>query len=342
MKVLAPVLPAISLLFALYGLWAVMKRREPAWQTAVYLPGGLFFFGLLVSLAAVPAAVQLWRGKPAGFWLGALATAGWGIELACANCWVRFDEVRFTHHTFFGRTFEFTYRDVTGIRYLQREDLYSDVRLYCGRHTIFLDKMSRNLDPFLRRVERKSKHMELLPDRIRWDPYDHRVPHGKFVFAVLLAAVLLMTAALPFVLHSVFGPPDSEDNTQRREAIFVSWRESDKGTLYLTASDGADYGTERWVRASVEPDALCDGETPCTVWGKGREIFWIRQLRAGERTVFNFEEFHEAYRQDQKWAIPFVFLLWAAAVWTFVMMLRVSRHPERYSPRFRGLFIREP
>ena len=186
MKALAFVPALITLYLLVKGFFARAARKGPAWKNAVYLPNLLLWVGLLGNIFVVPSTAILWRMDWKLLWFTALCLLGWSMELAYANCWVRFTEQGFTHHTFFGRTYEFTYADVTGIR----RGGSGDVRLYCGKHMIFFDSMSQNLDAFLRRVDRKSKNLRVRPDRIKWDPFNHNVSRGKLnFFAYLIPCV---------------------------------------------------------------------------------------------------------------------------------------------------------
>lgn len=334
MRFLAILPAAVALYLLVRSVAAKSARSSPEWRkNRVYLPNVLFWVGLLNNVLAVPSVILLWQEDWLGLGFIALSLLGWSMQLAYANCWVRFDEQGFTHHTFFGRTHEFTYRDVTGIRW------GSDIRLYCGKHLIFLDSMADNASRFLHWVKKRNRQIQNLPDRVRWDPFNHNVEYGKFIFFLFLILMLLWTSFIPLMLIGIYGPPESETTTERREAVFLSWRESGSGDLYLTASDGSAYGIESWIKLPEQPDSFCDGKTLCTVWGRGGETFWISQLRAGDRTVFTFAQAREDYKNDQQWAVP-VLLLFCAAGWTvFILMLLVGRHPERYSPRTKRLLL---
>ena len=335
MKYCAFLPPLITLYLIIRCVAAKAARNDLSWRKAVYLPNLLFWVSLLGNLFVIPSVLLLWQEDTLGFAYIAFSLMGWSMQLAYANCWIRYDEQGFTHHTFFGRTYEFTYPDVTGIRNGSRGDLW----LYCERHMIFLDGMCVNMHHFLQRVKKHSCKLREKPSRIRWDPFNHNVEYGKFIFFLFLILLLLWTAFMPMMLIGVFGPPDSEADTERREAVFLSWRDSGSGDLYMTASDGSDYGIKRWIRLPEQPDSFCDGKTVCTVWGNGSETFWISQLQAGDRTLFSFAQAQEDYKNDQKWAVPLLLLTCAASWIVFIGMLLVGRHPERYSPRIKRLLL---
>ena len=339
MKAFAVLLVLITLVLAFGCMSAMVRRSGPTWKNAVYLPNWLFVVGFLISLTIIIAGILLWRGNWNGVWPALLAALGWSMELAHANCWIIYEEKRFTHHTFFGRTHTFFYHEVTGIRYVLTG--YSpDIKLYCGKHMIFLDQSAVNLNVFLRIVDRKCKNMRECPDRIRWDPYHHNIPKGKLLFFIFLASVLLWSAMLIFSIVSVFGPPESEATKQRREVVFTSWTEQKDGTLELTAGDEINYRIDGYISPIVEPEGFCDGKTVCTVWGYGEDIFWINQLRAGRRMIYTFEQCKEAYRRDQAWAVPMIGLFRAASLWAFIICWLFGRNPDRFSPRFREFFYR--
>ena len=329
-------LPPLLTLFLIFRCAAAKTARmDPAWRKAVYLPNLLFWVGLLGNLFVIPSVLLLWQENWLGLLYIALSLMGWSMQLAYANCWIRFDEQRFTHHTFFGRTYEFSYLDVTSIRYGGSGDIW----LYCEKHMVFLDGMCVNMGHFLKRVKKHGGKLQEKAFGLRWDPFNHNVEYGKFIFFLFLILMLLWTSFMPLMLIGIYGPPESETTTERRETVFLSWRESGSGDLYLTASDGSAYGIESWIELPEQPDSFCDGKTLCTVWGRGSETFWISQLRAGERTVFTFAQAREDYKNDQQWAVP-VLLLFCAAGWTvFILMLLVGRHPERYSPRTKRLLL---
>ena len=204
---------------------------------------------------------------------------------------------------------------------------------------IFLDDMSVNMDRFMRLVDRKSKNLRVLPEHTGWDPFNHNVQYGKLLFFLFLGLTLFLTFLVPVCLYSVFGPPESEQTTERRELVFTEWKRTGKDDLYLTDAEGRAYGVEHWIRLPEEPETFCDGKTPCIVWGSGDKRFWIKQLQAGDRMLFTFEQAQEDYKSDQQLAPILILPFWAATVVFFAVMVWVGRHPERCSARTKHLIF---
>ena len=327
--------PAAIALYLLVRSVAAKAARSPDWQkNRVYLPNLLFWVGLLGNLFVIPSVILLWQEDWLGLAFIALSLMGWSMQLAYANCWVRFDERGFTHHTFFGRTCEFTYRDVTGIRW------GSDIRLYCGKHLILLDSMAVNASRFLHWVKKRNKQIRNLPDRIRWDPYGHNVSRGKLnFFAYLIPCVLFGVIAI-IAGFAVFGPPESEETTIRSEVVFQSWEES-SGDYRLTAEDGTVYGITLYKGLSVDPEALCDGRTVYTVWSGDKATRWIQQFQGPKGMIFTFAEKKEAYKNDQLWGFVGLVLIWFLTLLCFLFSLRIGRDPDRFRPWIRRLFFRD-
>jgi hypothetical protein len=256
------------------------------------------------------------------------------MQLAYANCWIRYDEQGFTHHTFFGRTHEFTYNDVTGVRW------GSDIRLYCGKHLIFLDSMAVNASRFLHWVKKRNKQIQNLPDRIRWDPYGHNVSRGKLNFFAYLIPCVFFGGIVIFFSFLLFGPPESEETTIRSEVVFQSWEEKD-GSYRLTDEDGTVYGITLYKGLSVDPEALCDGRTVYTVWSGDKATRWVEQLQGPEGMIFTFAENQEAYKNDQLWGYVGLVLIWLLTLLGFLISLRIGRAPDRFRPWIRRLFFRD-
>ena len=334
MRYLAFVPAAISL-YLLVRSVAAKAARSPAWQkNRVYLPNLLFWVGLLGNLFVIPAVILLWQEDWLWLLFIAFSLLSWSMQLAYVNCWVRFGDRGFTHHTFFGRTYEFTYNDVTGIRW------GNDMRLYCGKHLIFLDNMAVNSDRFLKWVRKRSKQMELLPDRIQWDPYGHNVSRGKLNFFAYLIPCVFFGGIVIFFSFLLFGPPESEETTIRSEVVFQSWEEN-SGDYRLTAEDGTVYGITLYKGLSVDPEALCDGRTVYTVWSNDKPTRWIAQLQGPEGMVFTFADKKEAYKNDQLWGYLGLVLIWLLTLLGFLFSLRIGRDPDRFRPWIRRLFFRD-
>lgn len=337
MRYLAFLPVSITLYLVVRTIMAKSARRSPEWQkNRVYLPNLLFWVGLLGDLFIIPSVILLWQENLLGVAYIALSLMGWSMQLAYANCWVRFGEQGFTHHTFFGRSYEFTYNEVTGIRWGGS----GDVRLYCGKHLIFLDSMAVNANRFLKWTRKRSKQMELLPDRIQWDPYGHNVSRGKLNFFAYLIPCVLFGGIVIFAGFAIFGPPDSEETTVRSEVVFQAWEE-DNGDYRLTGEDGTVYGITLYEDLAVDPKALCDGKTVYTVWAGDKATHWIQQLKGPEGMVFTFAEKQEAYKNDQLWAFVLLVLIWLLTLLSFLFSLRVGRNPDRFRPWIRRLFFRD-
>ena len=213
----------ITLILLAMCFSAKAARSSPDWRNAVYLPKLLLWVGLLGNIFVIPATLLLWQQKWSHLWFVGLCLLGWALELAYANCWVKFSERGFTHHTFWGRTYEYTYLDITDIR------LSSDVKLYCGRHLIFLDSLCLNRDCFLRRVDSKSKNLRILPPRLKWDPYEDKVSNGARFSDPIQAGKtkhhgrnheangVSLSARLPHALWVAASSPErSSRNTERK------------------------------------------------------------------------------------------------------------------------------
>lgn len=328
--------PIAITLYLLVRSVVAKAARSPAWQkNRVYLPNLLFWVGLLGNLFVIPAVILLWQENLLGLAFIALSLMGWSMQLAYANCWVRFDERGFTHHTFFGRTYEFSYKDVTGIRW------GSDMRLYCGKHLIFLDSMAVNASRFLHWVKKRNKQIQNLPDRIQWDPYDDNVPDGMAIFIALMLLILFTTALLGVFCYNSFAPGKSEADTRREEVVFVSGEHKDGGVIYLVSEDGGKYRIAGYDTLPVEPETLWTDGTRYTVWCDGKSTVWIYQLMAGDRTLLSLDEHNEAFRRNTKQALPLMFVFWLLSVLLLLATIVVGRHPERFSPRVRKWFFRD-
>ena len=334
MKTLAfgPSLITLYLLIKVFSARAA--RRGPEWKNAVYLPSLLLWVGLLANIFVLPSTLVLWQEDRTKLWFTALCLVGWSMELAYANCWVRFNEQGFIHHTFFGRTHEFTYEDLTGIR----RSGFGDIRLYCRKHLIFFDSECLNLDTFMRQVDRKSNHLQELPKRVKWDPYYNNAVNGKANFFVSLITCIGLGAIMIFAAFAVFGPPESEESTVRCEAVFQSWREQ-KGATYFLAEDGTEYALSLYGDLTVDPEPLCDGRTVYTLWIREHSTRWIEQMEGPEGMLFTFAEKQDAYKGSQIRPLVYLGLMWLATLFFLLFSLRVGRHPERYSDRTWRLFV---
>ena len=336
MKYLA-FLPLLLTIFLILRCAAVLSaRKKPDWRSAVYLPNALFWFGLLGNIFVIPSAVLLWQEDTAHIWFTALCLLGWSLELAYVNCWVRFDEQGFTHHSFFGKTCTFSYMDVTGIR---RGD-EGDIRLYCEKRMIFLDNMSVNLDQFMHRVDRKSKRLRDLSGT-GWNPYRHKVPGGMSIFIALMAFLLLITVYLVIIVYGCLEPPESEASTTREELVFVSGELLDGDVVRLTSEQGDNYQIGGYFELPVAPESLWDGKTVYTVWSAGKNPTWIYQLRAGNQMVMSFQDQNEAERANARESLPLMLILWIAGLLFVLSSFLVGRHPEHFSPRVRKWFFRD-
>ena len=334
-RFLALVPPLITLILVLRCLWAMVIRKTPDWRNTVYLRNFLFGVGLLDNIFVIPLTLLLWREDYAWLWFALICLLGWSMELAHANCWVRFDDRSFTHHTFFGRTHEFTYADLTGIR---RDD--QDLRLYCGRHMIFFDQFSLNLDSFMRLVDRKAKRLRDLSGT-GWDPYNHKVPGGKSIFLALMLLLLFVTGLLGFSLYGTVKPRKTEENTRREELVFVSGEELKGGVIELTTAEGHSYRIAGYIELSFQPEKLWDGKTVFTVWSGGKSPTWIYQIRDGEQSLMSFADQNQAERENNRDIFWLFLILWAVALLLVLATLVVGRHPERFSPRVRHWFFRD-
>lgn len=335
MRFLAILPAAVALYLLVRSVAAKSARSSPEWRkNRVYLPNVLFWVGLLNNVLAVPSVILLWQEDWLGLGFIALSLLGWSMQLAYANCWVRFDEQGFTHHTFFGRTCEFNYNDVTGIRW------GDDVRLYCGKHLIFVHSMYVNKGQFLEWVRDRSKQMQNLPNRIRWDPYNDNVPNGMSIFVVLLFLLLFSTAILGVSSWQSFGPGKSEADTRREEVVFVSGEQQGGGVISLVSEDGGKYRIAGYDTLPVKPKTLWTEGTRYTIWCSGKSTVWICQLQAGDQMLLSFVEHNEAFRQNTKKGLLFALILWILTLALFLGALVVGRRPERFSPRVRRWFFR--
>ena len=335
-RFLALVPPLITLILVLRCLWAIRVRGTAAWRNTVYLPNFLFGVGLLGNIFVIPATLLLWREDYAWIVFALLCLVGWSMELAHANCWVRFDDRSFTHHTFFGRTHRFSYDDLTGIR---RDD-EDDLRLYCDRHMIFLDHYSLHLDTFMRLVDRKAKHLRDLSGT-GWDPYKHKVPGGKSIFLALMLLLLFVTGLLGFSLYGTVKPPKTEENTRREELVFVSGEELKGGVMELTTAEGHSYRIAGYIELSFQPEKLWDGKTVFTVWSGGKSPTWIYQIKVGEQMLMSFADQNQAERENNRDIFWLLLIFWAGTLLLLLATLVVGRHPERFSPRVRHWFFRD-
>lgn len=339
MKPLSIIPPLITAILVVRCFMARAKRKTPEWRNVVYLPDRLLWFGLLGNVFVIPTTILLWRENWNQLWFVALCLLGWAMELAHANCWVRFTEQGFVHHTFFGRTYEFAYSDVTGIRRGLTDGYTSDLKLYCGTHLIFFDNMCLNLSRFMRLVDQKSKNLRPLPPRVKWDPYNHNVPNGKLNFFVLLLSCVLFAGVVGLCCWSLFSPPDSEETTVCSEATFRSCEKSGRKDFRLTAADGTVYGLSVYGDLLPDPERLCDGKTVYRVWATETKTPWIEQLEGPAGMIFTFGQKKEAYKNDQLWGLYVLAAMWLATLFSLLMSLRVGRHPERYRPWVWQLFF---
>ena len=329
-------LPAAIALYLLFRSIAAKAARSPEWQkNRVYLPDLLFWVGLLGNLFVIPSVILLRQEDWLWLLFIAFSLLSWSMQLAYANCWVRFDDRGFTHHTFFGQTYEFTYNDVTGVRW------GSDIRLYCGKHLIFLDSMADNASRFLDWVKKRSKQMQNLPDRIKWDPYNNNVPDGMSIFVALIILLLFVTVVLGLFCYQAFAPGKSEADTRREEVVFVSGELQSRGVISLVSQDGGKYRIAGYDTLPVEMGTLWSEGTRYTVWCDGKNTVWIYQLQAGDRILLSFDEHNEASRQSGKKGLIFALVLWVAALLLILATIVVGRHPERFSPRVRKWFFRD-
>ena len=335
MRYLAFVPAAIALYLFIRSVAAKSVRRSPEWQkNRVYLPDLLFWVGLLGNLFAIPAVILLWQENWLGLAFIALSLMGWSMQLAYVNCWVRFGDRGFTHHTFFGRTHEFTYQDVTGIRW------GSDIRLYCGKHLIFLDSMADNASRFLHWVKKRNKQIQNLPDRIKWDPFKDKVPDGMPIFIILMIFLLFVTVVLGVFCYGFFASGKSEADTRREEVVFVSGEQEPSGVISLGSEDGRKYRISGYDTLPVETETLWTEGTRYTVWCSGKSTVWIYQLQTGDTVLLSFDEHNEAARQNNKKGLIFALVLWILSLLLVLATLVVGRHPERFSPRVRKWFFK--
>ena len=334
-------LPVIlSLLLDLRCLLAWLHRKraddanridETVWLFLGSLPGEIF---------VIPTYHYILGGE----WLKAFITGFnvalcWGLQWKYVNCWMRFDEEGFIHHTVFGRTLRFRYEDVTGYRRTSE----GNMRFYCGSHSFTIDRELWNCkgepgepDP-LRHLKRRKGHIS--PMSARWDPYNHNVRYSWLLFSLFLFLLLLLTAVTAATLIGYFSAPEPEEAYERREVVFTDWRQQKKSNdLCLTAADGTEYGIEAFVH-QVNPNEICDGETLCTVWVKGSRPLWIVQLYAGEQPVLTLAQYRQSSRSNKQigfWLLP---LLWGMILWFFIRTLQIGRHPERYSKKLRRRYF---
>ena len=330
---------ALTAALAVACIIARVRRNREGYDHLVCLPFRFAVIGMLAGAGLCAAAiVSALSGELASLGFSAFALVCCLLMNAYLSKLVRYDRKGFTCRSFFGVTRECSFRDVEGMHGEQNVHIYFQGRSY------FLDEASAGLPAFLSalRSAYKREHGRPLPKvRLRRDPMNGHLeePWVYLVLWLLLMAIAVsMIGTLTYLLLHV--PP-----REKLQTVQTAFRagEVKSEELYLAAdSPEGTYCLERYDRYEnlPEPSFFSSGETFTLGMKPDREDILLLVGEDGTEYVTP-ELWLRAYQTES--LIPFVLLmLFCAFGFAFSCFgIAVTRHPERYSPRFRRLFYQD-
>lgn len=341
----------IIIILLVNGILAALRTPKKADERTVVLPKLILWIGLICSsfflVIAVIASVTAKEYIAAIVFL-AFALLGGSLMLAYRNCRIFYDKTGFTAKSFFGIQRRYTYDELTGI-----SDSKKDVKLYIGKRRVRIGELSIGKEEFLffaKKQYRRKNNGRVLPvvRRKNEDSFFNHVEHlGQFIFIyVLILAILFVVLC---ILIFAFITVDNDDLTYQRMSFSHYEVEEDDLILYSeTDTERCKIDDFREVLQNPEDFlAACEAGEPFEVGyihrepssGSYNEIESI--VRDDGTAILTVETVAKNARQNMVYGLLLFGGLTILIAFSFIMTIRIGRHPERYKKWVIGLFFKD-
>ena len=329
------------------GIFALLRKPKEAENGKVRLSKGLAVIGVIcTTFFLVITFILAFSSEPifaAIFFLG-FSLFSSSLIIAFINCRISYDKYGFTVKNFFGVKRDFTYEDVTAIKYNMHETY-----IYIGKRRVMIDEFSVGGMEFIWLVQKKYKKLhkgENIPQAKTFDIFNgHIANSGELVAAYILASVCILAFTV-FILWYGFAP-STVKNTQEQNVSFTTCTLKE-GNVVMNSADGGLYKI-MFTDESFDVEkvkALCDGKTDLTVYAKEfapddePAYFAVKAIIYEGEYVLTFEETDRLQRQGYASliSIPLIlFVLWVVFV---VFSIIVGRNPKKYGKKIVRLFFK--
>lgn len=324
-------------------------KEEKGQLGKVTLPKGMFGLGIVtVTLFAVLGIVFLFSD---GGWVGSIimfviALLSSSLIIAYVNQRITYDNDTFTQRTFFGTVRTFSYADITGIR---NRDGIGDIRLFVGKHKVFIDQTAVGRMEFL--YHAKKRYTELndgarIPDAEKPSKpskagslFRGNVSNtGEWLLLFILVGCCVLGIS---ALMCVTGWPQEVDVTALTECRpDISEAYAEDGTLVLKDINGKVYQLRRYEKAVADVDnlerhirnrsALILRVAPTST----DQLYNIAYIASTGGTVYvTPEDINRAEQESFTVTVVFCLVLcvaWAAFV---IFVIYVGRNPKKFNPK---------
>lgn len=345
-----PVIQAVSfVLLFVRGLFIRKKRNAAGYSRLVSLSPILLWVGATCGgLFSIPV-VLLNPDKMDYSWYIFEVLVLVCIAMLLAYCYetVTYDELNFEASNWLGIKHTYDYGEITGI--LQKS---GDTVLRCGRRRIRLDTMALGGDEFIACADkaffrRNKRYIPVCKRKI--DPMNGNLDTPWFY---LFFSIFLFVASVVFLVISIsiLKPADGKIPAGAIEVhtSFSSYKrtKAENGTLlFLSPNDEKPFSLSRLSGYEItipDPDTLCNGEEYIVSVCEGEDEYWIYSISTGNHQILiSALDHNAAYRNTQ--VVPCIILQIFVICGTFISIfsIKVGRHPERYSKKFRQLFYKD-